>query len=239
MSFSWTASAAASKDRGFFVVLFSLLVLLALGTPPAHAQVDTLFPDSVRFDPDIPSPSEFLDREIGARHTRHARIVAYFRALARRSDRMTVTEIGKTNELKSMIFGIVTAPEHHDNLDQLRRQHLRLSDPSASVENIADQPIVVQLGYGVHGDEPSSSEVAMLQAYHLVAGQGPAVQRYLQEGIFLIEPVLNPDGRDRHTQWVNMHRGSPPVAPTGVLPPVAAQRGNGLPRDGHQQHLLL
>ncbi len=198
--------------QGRLLVLLPLVALLVLGGPAAHAQTDAFFPDSVRLASDIPSPGEFLDRDIGARHTRHARIVAYFRMLARRSDRMTVTEIGKTNELRSMILGIVTAPEHHENLDALRRQHLRLSDPSASVENPGEQPIVVQLGYGVHGDEPSSSEVAMLQAYHLVAGKGPEVRRYLQEGIFLIEPVLNPDGRDRHSHWVNMHRGSPPVA---------------------------
>ena len=195
------------------LVALSLLAVGLLAFPASSsAQPTNFFPDSVQFNADIPSPGEFLGREIGARHTRHARIVAYFQMLARRSDRMTVTEIGKTNELKSMIFGVVTAPEHHTHLDSLRRQHLRLSDPSASVENVADHPIVVQLGYGVHGDEPSSSEVAMLQAYHLVAGQGAAVERYLEEGIFLIEPVLNPDGRDRHTQWVNMHRGSPPVA---------------------------
>ena len=195
------------------LVALSLLAVGLLAFPASSsAQPTNFFPDSVQFNADIPSPGEFLGREIGARHTRHARIVAYFQMLARRSDRITVTEIGKTNELKSMIFGVVTAPEHHTHLDSLRRQHLRLSDPSASVENVADHPIVVQLGYGVHGDEPSSSEVAMLQAYHLVAGQGAAVERYLEEGIFLIEPVLNPDGRDRHTQWVNMHRGSPPVA---------------------------
>ncbi|MFO8098275.1 MAG: M14 family metallopeptidase, partial [Salinibacter sp.] len=160
----------------------------------------------------LPSPSEFLGYEIGTHHTRHDRIVAYFRELARRSDRMTVAEIGRTNEHRPMIYAFVTAPEHHENLDELRRQHMRLTDPSAEVETIEDQPIVVQLGYGVHGDEPSSSEVAMLQAYHLVAGQGPEVERYLEEGIFLIEPVLNPDGRDRHTHWANMHKGDPPVA---------------------------
>ncbi|WP_199774220.1 M14 family zinc carboxypeptidase [Salinibacter altiplanensis] len=186
--------------------------MIFLGGPAAHGQSGDFFPDSTQFNDEIPSPGEFLGRAIGARHTRHARIVAYFRMLARRSDRISVTEIGKTNELKSMIFGVVTAPGNHANLDSLRRQHLRLTDPSTSAENLTDQPIVVQLGYGVHGDEPSSSEVAMLQAYHLVAGQSPAVQRYLKEGIFLIEPSLNPDGRDRHTQWVNVHRGSPPVA---------------------------
>jgi len=215
----WTSLPSASDHRGSSLApLLSLIVLLSCAPLSAHAQgpasspVASFFPDSVQFDADIPSPSTFLGRDLGARHTRHARIVAYFRMLSRRSDRMTVKKIGQTNELRSMIIGLVTAPEHHAHLDSLRRQHLRLSDPSASVENVADQPIVVQLGYGVHGDEPSSSEVAMLQAYHLVAGQGPEVQRYLEEGIFLIEPVLNPDGRDRHSRWVNMHRSSPPVA---------------------------
>jgi len=215
----WFSHSAVVNVRNRFVAaLLCLSVLGVLAGPPGHAQtpaadrVESFFPDSVQLDADIPSPGAFLGRDLGTRHTRHARIVAYFRMLARRSDRMTVKTIGKTNELRSMIVGIVTAPEHHTHLDSLRRQHLRLSDPSASVENVADQPIVVQLGYGVHGDEPSSSEVAMLQAYHLVAGEGPEVQRYLENGIFLIEPVLNPDGRDRHSQWVNMHRGSPPVA---------------------------
>ena len=191
----------------------ALLAVIALAAPPAtHAQTDYFFPEDVQLSPDIPSPAEFLGRDIGSHHTRHARLVAYFRALARQSDRMTVTEVGTTNELRSMIYAIVTAPENHATLEELRRQHLRISDPSASVENAGEQPIVVQLGYGVHGDETSSSEVAMLQAYHLVAGQSAEVEQYLQEGIFLIEPVLNPDGRDRHSHWANMHKGDPLVA---------------------------
>jgi len=198
---------------GFVRFLVPFFLICAFGLPsPTSAQSDYFFPDEVQFRSDIPSPSDFLGREIGSHHTRHARLVAYFRELARRSDRITVTEIGKTNELRSMIYAIVTAPENHDRLDELRREHVELTDPNASVENVAEQPIVVQLGYGVHGDETSSSEVAMLQAYHLVAGQGANVDRYLQEGIFLIEPVLNPDGRDRHTHWANMHKGDPLVA---------------------------
>ncbi|MFP4227826.1 MAG: M14 family zinc carboxypeptidase [Salinivenus sp.] len=193
-------------------VLFGLLATVLVLPGPSHAQVAPLFPDSLEFRSDLPSPSEFLGYEIGTHHTRHDRIVAYFRELARQSDRMTVTTIGHTNEHRPMVYAFVTAPDNHDNLDELRQQHLRLTDPSAEVDNLEDQPIVVQLGYGVHGNEPSSSEVAMLQAYHLVAGEGPEVERYLEEGIFLIEPVLNPDGRDRHTHWANMHKGEPPVA---------------------------
>jgi len=147
------------------VLLVPLLILLALGGPhTSHAQTDYFFPEDVQLNPDVPSPAEFLGRDVGSHHTRHARLVAYFRELARRSDRITITEVGKTNELRSMIYAIVTAPENHARLDELRREHLRVSDPSAAVENVGEQPIVVQLGYGVHGDETSSSEVAMLQA---------------------------------------------------------------------------
>lgn len=190
-----------------------LVALAALAAPrTSNAQSDYFFPDSLRFDSGIPSPAEFLGYDIGSHHTRYDRIIAYFRELERRSDRITVTEVGETNEHRPMIYAIVTAPEHHANLDALRQQHLQITNPSASVENLTEQPIVVQLGYGVHGDETSSSEVAMLQAYHLVAGQGPTVEQYLREGIFLIEPTLNPDGRDRHTHWANMHKGDPLVA---------------------------
>jgi murein tripeptide amidase MpaA len=49
----------------------------------------------------------------------------------------------------------------------------------------------------------------MLTAYWLVAGQTPEVERYLNDGVYHVEPVLNPDGRDRHTHWANMHKASP------------------------------
>ncbi len=203
-----------SVPRRHVLGLLVLLIGMALFSLPrtSVAQSEYFFPDDVAFNSEIPSPSEFLGYDIGSHHTRHDRIVAYFRELARRSDRITIKEIGQTNEYRPLIFGIVTAPDNHENLEELRRQHLRITDPTASVENVSNQPIVVQLGYGVHGDETSSSEVAMLQAYHLVAGQTPEVNRYLEEGIFLIEPTLNPDGRDRHTHWANMHKGDPLVA---------------------------
>jgi hypothetical protein len=205
-----TLVSAVRQPARLFVLLAALVLLAAPRT--SHAQTDYFFPDSLQFDPDIPAPAEFLGYDIGSHHTRHDRIVAYFRELARRSDRITVTEVGTTNEHRPMIYAIVTAPENHANLDALRRQHLQISDPNATVEGLSDQPIVVQLGYGVHGNETSPSEVAMLQTYHLVAGQGAWVDRYLREGIFLVEPVLNPDGRDRHTHWANMHKGDPLVA---------------------------
>jgi len=69
-------------------------------------------------------------------------------------------------------------------------------------------PIFVQLGYNVHGNEPSSSEAALLTAYTLVASNSPEVQLYLENAIVFIDPTINPDGRDRHAQWANQYKSN-------------------------------
>jgi hypothetical protein len=179
----------------------------------ASAGLDYYFPHGVSFAPGIPSPEEFLGYSIGSYHTRHDRIVAYMRELARLSDRATYREIGRTYEHRPMPVLTVTAPENHDRLEEIRSRHLAASEPGGGPggDPGADLPVVVHLGYGVHGNETSSSEAAMLVAYWLVAGTGE-VAGYLRDGVYLIEPNLNPDGRDRHTWWANMHRAEPFVA---------------------------
>jgi hypothetical protein len=69
-------------------------------------------------------------------------------------------------------------------------------------------PAVVYLGYSVHGNEASGTEAAMLLLYHLAAGTGPAISSVLDSTIVIIDPMLNPDGRDRFVDWVNGYRGS-------------------------------
>jgi hypothetical protein len=193
----------------------ALAVLLPAGD--AHAQRTSsaptawYFPAGESFDPSIPSPEAFLGYEIGFVHTRHDRIVAYMQELARRSDRVTYQEIGITPGMRVMPVITVTSPANHARLEDLRLAHLAAADPATPEGAIApatERPVVVHLGYGVHGNETSSSEVALLQAYWLAAGTSPEVLRILEEGIFHVEPVLNPDGRDRHTHWANMHRSS-------------------------------
>jgi hypothetical protein len=128
--------------------------------------------------------------------------------LAELSDRATIQVIGMTWEHRPMPVLTVTSPANHGRLEEIRVAHLA-STEAASVEAMEDLPAIVHLGYGVHGNETSSSEAAMLTAYWLVAGEDDDVLRYLNEGVFHVEPVLNPDGRDRHTQWANMYRAEP------------------------------
>ncbi len=132
--------------------------------------------------------------------------------LARLSERATYREIGRTVGRRPMPVLTVTSPENHGRLEEIRRRHLEATEAGPDQAPDPQRPVIVHLGYGVHGNETSSAEAAMLTAYWLVAGQSSEVERYLDEGVYHVEPVLNPDGRDRHTHWANMHRGHPPVA---------------------------
>ncbi len=190
-------------------VAMSLLTVCLLAVVPtkASAQNKYFFPQGTAFDPGIPSPEEFLGYPIGTFHTRQDRIVAYLRELARLSDRATYQSIGTSYEHRFMPVLTVTSPANHARLEEIRQEHLASLDPGTSPSS--DSPVIAHLGYNVHGNESSGGEAGILTAYWLVAGTGPEVERYLNEGVFHVEPTLNPDGRDRHAFWVNMNRAEP------------------------------
>jgi hypothetical protein len=164
------------------------------------------------FNDQVPSPEAFLGYGIGNRHTRHDLIVAYFEKLAEVSDRVQVNYYGKTHEGRKLVMLTITTPEHLKNLESLKEQHLAFTDPKASVSNYGELPIFINLAYNVHGNEPSSSEAALLSAYTFAASNNPEILQYLQNAVIFIDPAINPDGRDRHTQWANSYQGSPLVA---------------------------
>ncbi|NAS29806.1 zinc carboxypeptidase [Flavobacteriaceae bacterium R38] len=164
------------------------------------------------FDSKIPSPEEFLGYPIGAQHTRHDQIVSYLKELASLSENATYYEYGKTHEGRKLIILTISSSSNIQNLDQLKEQHLAFTDASKSVTNYEDVPVFINLGYNVHGNEPSSSEAALLSAYTLVASNHPEIRKYRSGAVVFIDPTINPDGRDRHTQWANSYKGSPLVS---------------------------
>jgi hypothetical protein len=175
------------------------------------AQNNYFFPAGVTFDPAIPSPEQFLGYPVGDWHTRHDRIVSYFQELARVSPKAHFQIIGYTNERRPQVVLTITSPENYARIEDIRKEHLKLADPSQSV-TISSMPVIITHGYNVHGNEPSSSEAAMLTAYYLIAAQGPEAERTLREAVIHVDPNYNPDGRDRHSNWANMHKGFPPVS---------------------------
>ncbi|MEM8964470.1 MAG: M14 family zinc carboxypeptidase, partial [Acidobacteriota bacterium] len=105
---------------------------------------------------------------------------------------------------------IVTSPDNHRNLAAIQQRHQTLSDPTVEAPNTTDMPVVVQLGYGVHGNEASATNSAVLVAYHLAAARD--IEPMLERMVILLQPALNPDGLDRFAHWVNSHRGAVTIA---------------------------
>ena len=187
-----------------------LLLVLFCGTT-AFSQ-DYFLKKYEPFNTDIPSPEQFLGYGIGEHHTRHDRIVAYLEKLASVSDRASIHTYGKTHEGRELVILTITSPDNLSNLEAIKKQHLAFTDPTQQVSNYDEVPIFINLAYNVHGNEPSSSEAALLSAYTFVASQNPEILNYIKHAVIMVDPTINPDGRDRHTQWANTYQGTPNVA---------------------------
>ncbi len=190
---------------------YSLILVFFLSFLQLQAQ-DYYYKQYAPFKTTIPTPAEFLGYDIGEQHTRHDQIVAYLEKLAEVSDRAIINEYGRTHERRKLVMFTVSTPENHTNLESIKQQHLAFTNTKQKATNYNEVPIFIQLGYNVHGNEPSSSEAALLTAYTLVASEHPEITTYRKNAIIFIDPTINPDGRDRHTQWANSFKGSPLVA---------------------------
>lgn len=183
------------------------VVLLALLLPFPVRALDVL-PKDAKYDPSVLHPHKHLGFAIGDRHLHHHQLVGYFQALAGTSKRVKVHEYARSHGDRPLLYVTITSPENHAKLDAIRQEHRKLADPKLSAGVAIDNlPAVIVMGYGVHGNEPSASNVAPLVAYHLAAGTGERHERLLKETVVLLDPCLNPDGFERFAQWANSSRG--------------------------------
>ena len=154
----------------------------------------------------ILSPEQYLGYEIGFEHTRHDLIVAYLKYLANISDKAQIIQYGETHEGRNLIMLTVSSTENLNNLENIKNEHLKHTVPGIKTKIDSSLPIIVNLGYGVHGNEPSSAEAALLSAYTLVASNNDKIKRLIENSVIFIDPTINPDGRDRHSQWANQYK---------------------------------
>ena len=165
------------------------------------------WPKDVSFDPSIPTPRQFFGFDIGHRHLRHDQVVEYIQALAEATERIRVSQYGRTHGGRPLLLATITSPENHQRLPEIKRAQKSLAGPKADQVPIDELPVVMNMGYCVHGDEPSAGNCAPLVAYYLAAAQGPEVESQLRDIVVLLDPCLNPDGFDRFARWANMYRG--------------------------------
>jgi len=187
----------------------SLVCALLFLMSSLHAQKPlTYYLPDVEYDENIPTPEEVLGYQIGEWHLSHDRLYMYMRELAAASDRIMLQQFAYTYEDRPLIYLLITSPENHANIDEIKAQHVQLTDPDASSDlNTADMPSVVYQGFSIHGNEPSGSNAAPLVAYYLAAAQTEEVEELLDNVVVLLDPSFNPDGFHRFSTWVNTHKG--------------------------------
>ncbi len=193
-----------------------LLLLLAFTPTPAE---DFAFWPGAEYDPSIPSVEDVLGYASGERITWHRDALRYFEALeAAAAGRLQVHRYGETWEGRDLIYVVIASDQNMDRIDTIKAnmQALRNADTTSRTEAeqiIAAQPAVTWLSYGVHGNEISSTDAAMLTAYHLLAARNdPRVEDILENTVVIIDPVQNPDGRDRFIHRYEIAKGLLPDA---------------------------
>ncbi|MCI0490730.1 MAG: peptidase M14, partial [Blastocatellia bacterium] len=199
-----------------FRPIFALMLMAVLAAPLA-AQNGFEFWPGANYDARIPTFKQVMGYDPGERITSHAGLMKYMEALAEAApNQVKVFEYAKTWEGRKLIYVAVGSEANIRQLDTIRAGMQRLSDPRrtppAEARSLtASLPAVVWLGYGVHGNEISSPDAALLTAYHLVASRNDrVVDEILSKTIVLIDPTQNPDGRDRFVHNFEIAEGLEP-----------------------------
>ncbi|MGH1388415.1 M14 metallopeptidase family protein, partial [Kordia sp.] len=155
------------------------------------------------FAQNIQSPDEFLGYELGTRFTNHHRVVDYYQYLAKASNMVQLEEYGRTNEQRLLQVAYVSSAENLENLKKIQINHL--IDTGIVDSSTPGDKAIVWLSYNVHGNESSSTEASMKTIYELITSK----KAWLENTVVIIDPCINPDGRDRYVNWYNQVASSP------------------------------
>ncbi|MGY3055013.1 hypothetical protein ACVWYG_003224 [Pedobacter sp. UYEF25] len=161
----------------------------------------------------VVTPDKFLGYPLGSHFTPHARVAAYFRQIADAAPtKVKLINYGETNEGRPLLIAIVSSEGNVNRLEEIRTNNLKLADANGANVNLASQPAIVWLSYNVHGNEASSTETAMKTLYELCSGNNVEANGWLKNTVVIIDPCLNPDGRDRYVNFFNSVVGETPDA---------------------------
>jgi len=185
-----------------------IFAFFGLGVCVMAQDLKYYLPDSVSYNPAIPKPKDIVYHEVGEYHITHDRLVNYMKAVATAApERVKMELMGLTYEKRPQVLLIITSPKNHQRLEEIRQQHVQLTDPARSgLLNIDNMPIVVWIGHSIHGNEQSGTNASLVTAYYLAAAQGKQIDELLDNTIILFDPSFNPDGMQRFSGWVNQHR---------------------------------
>ncbi len=164
----------------------------------------------VGFSQDLKTPESFLGYQIGEKFSFHSRITDYVEYVsAQRPTQTKLIKYGETNEGRPLQVIVVGNEANIANLETIRTNNLKsigLLDGNPSSET----PGIAWLSYNVHGNEAVSSEAVMVVLYELFNTQNVVTQNILKNTVVVLDPCINPDGRDRYANWYNRYVGKTP-----------------------------
>ena len=164
----------------------------------------------------VPTPESHFGHKIGVDNELldWAKVVSYFEALAKSSDRIKFLELGKTVEGRAQIAAVISSPANIRNLEHYRDIQMKLSDPRKTTAAEAaklelEGKMIVMITCSIHATEVASTHTAVEFAYRLATeDSNPKFKTILDNVIILLEPSQNPDGVDIVTKWYRKTRGT-------------------------------
>ena len=184
------------------------LLLLLIPSLFLNAQVglDYYLGDLSEYNKSIPTPSSVIGHEVGEFHVSHDKLSHYVQEISKASNRVKLVNRGKSYENRTSWLMIITSESNHSRLEDIRKEHLELSNSKNKDIDVSNMPIVVYQGFSVHGDEPSGSNASLPLMYHLIASNSQETIELLENTIILLDPSFNPDGLQRFSQWANSNK---------------------------------
>ncbi|MFH1279070.1 MAG: M14 family zinc carboxypeptidase [Candidatus Eisenbacteria bacterium] len=222
-----------ARRLGVRAVVFAAVIgITFFGALPAGA-ADPAVPPGPSFepgadlDPSVPDPAAALGATVGTRPASGAEIARAFEAIAAASPRVLLQTYGRSHEGRPLLVAIVSSPTNLERREEIRGR--LASFDGGGAESFRDLPAVVWIGASVHGDEASGTDAVLALLHHLAADRSEETRALLERTIVLLDPVQNPDGRNRFLTDVAMWNGRFPDTDPQSIPhrsPWPSPRGN-------------
>lgn len=160
------------------------------------------------FTQSLPTPDQFLGYRLGAHFTPYYKVLEYFKAVAALTPNMKLQQYGTTYEGRPLMMAVIASQENFGKLQAIQEQNILLVNGKGGNEK--EQPVIIWLSYNVHGNEAVSTEAAMRTLYLLADKNNTKAQQWLKNTVVIMDPCLNPDGRERYVNFYNQVQSLPP-----------------------------
>jgi hypothetical protein len=197
-----------------------------------HLPASATVPTPLRFNGYIAGQPDSL--------TYPEQVARYMRAVADASPRVKVFSMGQSEEGRELILVAMANEETLERLDDYRALMARLADPRRTTPEEAARlipqakPIYWATG-AIHSPETGSPEMLMELVYRMAVSESDHIRAIRDNVIFLVTPVIEPDGR---AKVVDIHM-APRRDPAGHHPRGPLWWGKYVAHDNNRDGMSL